>query len=172
MKIIKFTTLHVSQLFLLTGILELQKDALQKTNGEYAIYVTETDPNVVNCPICDIPYSDIINDQNIDPYDLYTKMLAMYGQDLVDIIVPRNDEVIETRVKNILDLVMDKVFKTDELEVIIYSNNPLEPNHRSTMAQLIRKTIYKYFNCISSEVNNTPHGYVTEERISISKKEG
>ena len=128
------------------------KEVFESTNKEGLIAISDhywlashkTNANISMCTISDIMKSDI---RSIDENDVYCDLIDTYGEDLTDRFIHLSQEIIEKKVIGLINFVFDKVYKSDEIQVILSHDND------SDIQEVIINIITNNFNIADTTAN-------------------
>ena len=141
--VLSFTYLRVDQLPLLESMFSLGIDSVKELNDRYTLIHHHDHPLYHDCPIYQIPYNDI-NDGYLKMF--YDEFVNKYGQDCVDMIIPKNEDVIRKNISNVIKFAFEKVYQVDKIKVEFWQSHPT--TEKISIPNIIYSVLYENFKII------------------------
>lgn len=102
----------------LSKIMVVKPYALRCVINHYTLTKQQEDPGIHLCSIIEIPFDDLQKiPEDYHLRDTYDRLVKQYGQEVVDICIPKDGSVIKNKITNIITFTMDKVYKSDGLRI-------------------------------------------------------
>lgn len=163
MKELSFSYLTVKDIDSAESMIRLGTHALKVISDHYVVTSHIGIPGHHDCPIHEIPYQDIRSSKDPHVQDTYQRYLDYYGDDVCDLVFPKNNDFIKEKVYHTILFVMDRVYNCDLLRIKFPKQSGDET---SSITQIIYDAIQEYFDVITQEFSKEDY------EISIIKRGG
>lgn len=124
-------------------------DKLKTTLTQYAPIKSNSDDREI-VTIGQLLYSDIelAKRGNVSDYNklesMYNTLVNTYGQEFIDLIITKDEDRVVSSIAEVLDFIMDKVYKTNELKVS-FLETLKDDVYKSNYPSLIYSAIQQHF---------------------------
>jgi len=164
MRELSFTYVGVKDIMSADCMLALGAHNIKVISTHYVLigYVGVSKKN--DCPIYEILYDDIMESKDQSIHDTYETLVERYGQEVCDLVFPKDVDFIKDKIHRTILFAMDKVYNCDKLMVTFLANDPKVPGSTSSMPQLIYEVIQENFDIIEQMQSGIKH------QISIRKR--
>lgn len=146
------------------SMLRLGTHALKVLSDHYVLTSIINTPRNHDCPIHEILYSDIEKYGTVKTKKAYQDLVEKYGQDICDLVFPKDENFIMDKIYRTILFAMDKVYNCDKLMVTVRGNINNSRFDQSSIPQLVYGSIQEHFDIV--ELRTSPERY----EITITKK--
>ena len=100
----------------------------------------------------------------------YRTIRNKFGANAIDLLVPKDKQIIMNRVVDATNLIMDKIIRVDRLNVTINGFDPGWNHHPDGMSFIVYEAIGRNFHIERTHVYMIPGSELTECALTITKK--
>lgn len=167
--ILQFSYLTPHDMEKLSKIMVVKPYALRCVINHYTLTKHQDDPMIHLCSIIEIPFDDLQKiPEDYHLRDTYDSLIKQYGQEVVDICIPRDGRVIKYKIANIITFAMDKVYKRDDLRIDFNKYNMPNVNGRllraeSSVSDMIYEAAQESFDIVDQDLSSQ-HCYIQIEK--------
>lgn len=160
MKELSFSYLGVKDIDSAESMIRLGAHALKVISNHYVVtsHIGIVDKH--DCPIHEIPYQDIVSSKNPHVKKTYQRYLDYYGEEVCDLVFPKDENFIREKIYHTILFVMDRVYNCDLLRVTFQKQDEV-----SSITHIIYDAIQEYFDVVTLEFSKTDY------KITIIKRE-
>lgn len=116
--ILRFSYLSAYDMKKLSRVMVVKPYALRCVIDNYTLTRDQDDPMIQLCSIIEIPFGDLQKIQeNHRLLDTYNNLVNTFGQEVVDLCIPKNSDSIKEKIAKIIIFTMDKVYNSDNLRI-------------------------------------------------------
>lgn len=144
----------------LSKIMVVKPYVLQCVVDHYTLARNQDDHSFQVCPIIEIPLVDMYKfPEDHYLWDTYNDLVSRFGQEVVDMYVPKDSSSIKKKIDDVILLAMDKVNKRDDLWIEFNQWNTVHTGcellrAKSSASTMIYEAAQENYDIIDQDLSN------------------
>lgn len=168
--ILRFSYITAYDIQRLSSVMVVKPYALRCVINNYTLTRDQDDPLIQLCPIIEIPFADLQNIQEDHHLlDTYNNLVNTFGQEVVDLCIPKDIDPIRKKILKIIMFAMDKVYNSDKIRIEFNRYNLPEVSGKivraeSSIPSMIYEAAQENFDIVDQELSGQLYYIQIEKR--------
>lgn len=162
--VVSFTYPTPNQIATLEEVLSSSEANIDSLYDRYVLFSHKDDALHHNCPMFEVLEQDIDKSPvRVTARKHYNKMVALYGQEVVNKFVIKDLDYLEKKILKLLNFAFDEVYQTNTIQVEFIKDLEYNVNYTS-LPHFLYNLLGKHFDIVNQRLRKTPVEIVIKKR--------